>query len=421
MIDSHGVVTPIFSRRRSTVLENQRRIAHSQKVLGQDLFRPSKMRKVSLVRLEKACEEYAKNKTHVPLDIQFMAGLQRIDYVFVYPEKKDVVIAGPAEGFAENEIGRMVGITSGRPPIRLDDLVVALRSIRKGKGLIGCSIDQNETRRANMARFQRQNRGAASVRVVQWRYRRMAEILGMQKVTVWGVPEDSHFAQTLVEADYRMKRLAIGLEPAQVKGFRSHLDMNLRGNSQQRWWFAPFYDEFEMNDDETAFHFAGQRVQLLANDELVNAKGKRKDAATTRLTTAKYAKHFTAKFPALANQKPIFADLQTLFDVSVFAALLKKHSIPEKIGWGMKLFLDEGRANLIAGNVPRQVHSLVNYRMKGRRSVIGMISGGVMIDPELTVRQLKYKTSPRNQLGELQKESQRSLQDDKIDKNWWWD
>ena len=40
---------------------------------------------------------------------------------------------------------------------------------------------------------------------------------------IMGVPEDSHFARGLVEADIRMKVLAIGLENPGVKGFKSHL------------------------------------------------------------------------------------------------------------------------------------------------------------------------------------------------------
>jgi len=34
-----------------------------------------------------------------------LAGLQRIEYVFLAPDSKDIVLAGPAEGWRVNEQG----------------------------------------------------------------------------------------------------------------------------------------------------------------------------------------------------------------------------------------------------------------------------------------------------------------------------
>ena len=69
--------------------------------------------------------------TTLPSDQKSIEDLQRIDYVFVFPESKDLVIAGPAEGFAADSTGRVVGVTTGRPPLRLDDLMVALRALER--------------------------------------------------------------------------------------------------------------------------------------------------------------------------------------------------------------------------------------------------------------------------------------------------
>ena len=53
-----------------------------------------------------------------------LAGLLRVRYVFYYPESKDIVLAGPAEGWVPDASGRVVGITSGRPVLQLQDLAV---------------------------------------------------------------------------------------------------------------------------------------------------------------------------------------------------------------------------------------------------------------------------------------------------------
>ena len=57
-------------------------------------------------------------------ELQFLAGLNRIDYLFLDPEGKDLILAGPAEPFVVDLSGRALGVQSGRPAIRLDDLIV---------------------------------------------------------------------------------------------------------------------------------------------------------------------------------------------------------------------------------------------------------------------------------------------------------
>src|SRR5690606_11032672 len=145
--------------------------------------------------------------------------------------------------FAPDVQGRMRGVTTGRPPLHLEDLVVALNGAFAGTGAIGCSIDPDPTRLASMGEFIRNNSSVTTPAGAAKRYQRMAEILGLQNVSLFGVPEDSHFANVLVEADFRMKRISLGVEPSGVRGLRSHLALlQPNGNSIQRWWFIPFYD-----------------------------------------------------------------------------------------------------------------------------------------------------------------------------------
>ena len=71
------------------------------------------LRKVSLRRLEAAVEEHCKSGTPLPQDIKFLGGLQRIHYVLVYPEQKDIVLVGPGEGWKVDARGNIVGVTTG--------------------------------------------------------------------------------------------------------------------------------------------------------------------------------------------------------------------------------------------------------------------------------------------------------------------
>lgn len=85
----------------------------------------SNMRKISLRRLEAALQDCITNNKPIPDDVKYLAGLQRINYVFVYPEQKDVVLVGVGEGWKVDAKGNVVGIESGRPVMLLDDLLVA--------------------------------------------------------------------------------------------------------------------------------------------------------------------------------------------------------------------------------------------------------------------------------------------------------
>ncbi|MEK6236255.1 MAG: hypothetical protein N2C14_16235, partial [Planctomycetales bacterium] len=82
--------------------------------------RPSRLRKVSLTRLEKYAQMRA--AAGLPLDesMAYLAGLEKIEYVMIYPDSRDLVIAGPAAGWMTNGEGQVVSTESGRPVLRLE-------------------------------------------------------------------------------------------------------------------------------------------------------------------------------------------------------------------------------------------------------------------------------------------------------------
>ncbi len=418
-IDAQGVVTPAFSKTKSGKLSQTLMEAFAQKFVNADVNVPSNLRMVSLPRLEAAIEECLKNKTPVPPEMQFLAGIQRLDYVFLDPKTKDLVIAGPAEGFSTDAYGRVVGVTTERPPLRLDDLMVALRLLER-TGSFGCSIDADETRMAQFQQYVKTINTPTTPAGVAQRYLNMAKILGLHNVRVWGVPAESHFGYTLVEADWRMKRLSLGFDNPKVRNFRSQLAMLGRGgNSTQRFWFIPLYDAFQQNTEGTAFHFSGQRAQLLSQEEYVSPAGKRSDAPTTRVSTQRFAKLFTEKFPELAEAVPIFAEMQNAIDLAILAALLKKERLPQKIGWRMELLLDEQRAMYPTGPTPKHVGSLVNYRKAGRGMNVGLVGGGVVVDAMSTVRALEFKTETSDRINAILTGSLKNQHPQ--NHPWWWD
>ena len=191
------------------------------------------------------------------------------------------------------------------------------------------------------------------------------------------------------------------------------------GNSMQRFWFLPLYEAFQQNQEGTAFHFAGQRAQLMSQEEYANGNGKRFDAATTRVTTERFAKQFTEKFPELAENVPVFAELQNAIDLAILAALFKKERLPQKISWRMSLLLDSDRATYAKANSPKFVHSVVNFRRAGTGMIVGLVGGGVVINAMDTVRSIQFKTDEAERVDGIRTGALENARPESHP--WWWD
>lgn len=374
LIDAEGIVRPNPRVDRSGTLNKKRSEAFAQEHLDADLQSYAERRLVSLSRLESAYVTARRANSELPPHVKYLAGLQRIDFVFVDFENRDVMLAGPAEGFAPDALGRMRGLTTGRPPLEFDDLVVAFRSVLRGQDSIGCSIDPEPGRLANLQRWLAANSTPASSSEAKSRYSTMAKILGLEDIEVWGVPADCHYANVLVEADYTMKRIALGAVPSRVKGIRSQLSMLAPGgNSMQRWWFAPYYEAIRVSEDGSAYEITGQRVQLIAQEEQVDGSGNRRDNAFTRASTQRFAQLFTEHYPELAEKNPVFAQLQNLFDLAVVAALLQRDGVLHKVHWSAGVFLDS--AEVASYDVPKHVPSTAMTRPEENGLMLGLIGG----------------------------------------------
>ena len=82
----------------------QQRLKAARAQRDVDIMRPSKLRKVSLNRLEAEVARQLQNGG-LDEDVRALAGLTSVQYVFFYPESNDIVIAGPAEGFFADQTG----------------------------------------------------------------------------------------------------------------------------------------------------------------------------------------------------------------------------------------------------------------------------------------------------------------------------
>ncbi|HJQ79236.1 MAG TPA: DUF1598 domain-containing protein [Lacipirellulaceae bacterium] len=342
------------------------------------------LRFVSLRQLESKVAEATAAGQPIPEAVRFLAGLQRVKYVLVYPEKKDIVLAGPAEGWRVDTMGSVVGATSGRPVLTLDDLMVALRVAESSnQSGISCSIDPTPEGLQRVQQLPPPPRVTRGSQVVEMRGRQIEETLGPQRITITGVPETSHFARVIVAADFRMKRLAMDFERAPVDGMPSFMDMakGSRGglhNSMPRWWLAPMYDPLRRDAEGLAWELRGQGVQCLTEQAYLSEAGQRESTGRSDPTAQKWANTFTEKFDELASEDSSFGQLRNVMDLAVVGALLMKEGLLERSGLAAPKLM--GEQPLEAFPVPRTVPSQASFTKAGREWIVS-VSGGVQIYP----------------------------------------
>ncbi|MCA9271136.1 MAG: DUF1598 domain-containing protein [Planctomycetales bacterium] len=398
-IDPEGVLGPRTAKDASL---HRAEVLREMKAVPDELGGKTELRKISLKRLEAVIADALKNKLGVlPDEVKYLAGLQRIEYVLVFPEDNDIVLAGPGEGWKVGESGEVVGVTTGRPVIQLDDLLVAFRTADSARRVgISCSIDPSEDG------LNRLNALLRSLKVFDASVpARVEQTLGPQKITLTGVPTDSHFARVMTAADYRMKRYAMKLEPAPVRGLVSFVDLTRgpTGNMMPRWWLSCDYDAVARSEDGLAWNLRGAGVKT----ETENPDGA-KDPIAQR-----WADLMTENYADLSTRDTVFGELRNLMDMCVIAALIQKEGLLEKASCSLPLITDPDSLLMTdSWNPPKSVATQASATKKGRNWVI-TASGGVLVDSWQVATDLQQQDAA---VGEVRAAARRPADREP----WWW-
>ena len=376
--------------RNATVAERgqiQREVLEAIAKVPAEMAGRCEMRKISLKGLDAALRECAAAGNAVPDEIQCLAGLQQIHYVLAYPEQNDIVLVGPAEGWKVAADGTVVGETTGKPVLLLDDLLVALRAVSSpNPAVISCSIDPSEEGRQRLQRLNNRSpdpRQAAAA---------LEAALGPQEISVDGIPADSHFAGVLVAADYRMKQIGMGLTPSPVRGLPSFVEMmrstNRNSNMMPRWWLEPDYGTILGDEEGLAWQITEAGVKTMTENDLFTADGGRKQTGKSDPLSQKWAETMTARYADLSVAEPVFGQLQGCMDLAVAATLIVRKDLLGKAHCELPMLLREhGTAELAA---PRYVASKASVVRKNSGWVIAC--GGVQLDPWAIIDRSETRT-----------------------------
>jgi hypothetical protein len=240
---------------------------------------------------------------------------------------------------------------------------------------------------------------------------------GPQKISIRGVSPKTHFAQVLVEADYRMKLIGIGLENPGV-GIVSYVakanPAAIAQNALKRWYFIPNYECLRLSEDSLAAELVGDGVKLVGEDEVVAADGTRHASGKEDRASTMFTKSFTEKYGQLAAKVPVYGQMRNCIDLAIVAAHIRRSGIADQADWQMPVFGSEERYAVETHNSPVQVEPAITAIFKGNR-LTTPIGGGVNIQAHIALKK------PLPDTGGALKKMHYVTTPGAARKLWWWD
>jgi hypothetical protein len=386
-------------------------ISNSLEGADTNIDRVSKLRMVSLKSLDREIKHCIDNGKQIPVEVQFMAGLQRVEFLIVDAENNDLILAGPGEGLTTDAFGNVVGAISGTPAIHLEDFLTAMRTVDEARSGQGISVSMNPTPegiknlRAYYDKFQF---SPDSVEQIQ-------QAMGEHTITLTGVPNDSRYSQVLVAADHRMKRLAMGLDQSNARNMPSILEMAKKASARRmqgapRMWMECNYQSVATDEANTIYELRGQGIKTLTENAMFDQEGQAKAVKKQNKFAEKWANDLTDRFEEVSKVEPVFRDLRNLMDLSVISAIIAKNKMLDKMGLEIDAITGDA-VQMPSRPVPSSVPTACSFvNIKGNYVVTA--SGGVQVDSWAVAGNTEID-------AELAKQSAVALAA-KDGNNWWW-
>ncbi len=306
--------------------------------------RKATARAMSLRALQKAL---GAAKTPPAPELLQLCGLTRVDGYIRDRARHDLILFGRADPAA--------------PPLYTSDFVVALRSAAgvyatpQGKVKVsaypGCSIDFDPpvvSKLAGLGAKIGQVHTADEMEGLLATWEEMAK--SPQRVRVLGVPRTSHFAAVMVKADYALKTLVNGSDPSGVPGLTSLPDALLAATQEElrrkpgepsllslfsRFWFFPGQSRFLVEGESVTLEECP--VQLLTEEQYLTEGGVAA-APQANPFARQFAQHFTTHFGQIAESKPIYGQLGSLFRLVALTQAMRYQRVEADLGYLLRRF-----------------------------------------------------------------------------------
>lgn len=278
-----------------------------------------------------------------------LCGLKRVLGYALDSRSKDLVILGERD--------------PQLPSLHTEDFVVALRNawlkyaeLRGDTNYYsdpGCSIDPDPGVFQELQRNAEQMSRHASLEKIQAAIKRWeSKCREPQQVAVLGIPFNTRFAKTMVDADYHMKSLVNGVDSLPGVGLTSLTDLMLNKVKadlhvdqsptaglllMNRFWFYPGANQYGYDDGAVLLDKCP--VILLTEEQYLSHGGRISGKGQVNAMAGEFAESFSRHFGEIAEQRPIYLQLEALFRFFALAKILKREGVDQDVD--LNYFLDE--------------------------------------------------------------------------------
>jgi tetratricopeptide (TPR) repeat protein len=264
-------------------LGNQYKVSQPKQML-------SNLVAVSVKPLLAQANSFRNHWDQLPDTLKYPGKITRIYGFVLDPDNQNVVLIGQA--------------SSKGPYLSLDDITTGLRSVLVDKTVPACSLDPKPD-----------------------------DFGGPQYSRVEGVPKNSGFAKTMLDADYDMKKLTLGLDDLSLPSFKpftlalreTHGPIN---GIASRFWFYPVQPQpgsIQLSDTRDTVLFLSH-MQVLSEEMRLSGHGLI-GTGNTFGPSAETAMSLTQNLDAVVAQRPNIQKLEGLFDIVLMSSLLRSLNV----------------------------------------------------------------------------------------------
>ncbi|MDR2763154.1 MAG: DUF1598 domain-containing protein [Planctomycetaceae bacterium] len=376
--------------------------------IPEDLSQQVSIRKISLKKINQAIQQTLDDGDFLPDTVRYLGGLTAINYVVLLPEEQDILLVGPSEGWKIDASGHVVGNITGRPILRLEDLVILFRTWHNKDvhSTITCSIDPTPESIARMNAVKNKYGVPSKQNAVAYA-NDLEKAADKDIVVIKGIETTSRIAKMLVAADFKMKQIGLGHVQSGLRGLPSYVSL-LSGsprNINPRFWLSADYGVIYHDSLKLTWKLPDVKVNAKTEDQYIDAKNNLR-LASGKIDPAavRWCKKMDEQYNALSRVDPAFGELRNCMCLAMAVALIIREDLLNKSGCSISAITDEPKMK--TPKLPEPKFVLV-------KSVVGknvVACGGVEINPFTAIQSAKLDNKIDKQREQLAKTT---------GNNWW--
>lgn len=373
-----------------------------------DLSQQVPIRKISLKKIDKAICDTVDKGGYLPDAARYLGGLTAVYYVVLVPEERDILLVGPSEGWQVDSAGYVVGKITGRPVLRLEDLIVLFRTWydKDVHSTITCSFDPTPESIARMSAVKNKFGIPTRQNARAYAYE-LEKASGNDIISINGIEKTSRIAKMLVASDFKMKQIGLGHVESGLRGLPSYLSL-LSGSPRHispRFWLTADYGVVSHDSHKLTWKLPDVKVNAKTEDQFIDSRSNTRIASgKTDPAAIRWCKKMDEQYNLLSRVDPVFGELRNCMGLAMVVALILREDLLDKSGCELKGITEDPRMK----TPPLPEPKFVSGKSVIAKNVVAC--GGVEINPFATIQSAKLDNKLDAQHEQLAKTT---------GENWW--